>query len=184
VGLGDNEAKPKRKGLFSRFGDEAPTSHPASPRPEGQRLSAQVGTNDESSRPGSSGGGGVGGLASRFHLLTGRRRGHSGQGNELANMDRGGGKSGTLIGHGGKEFHLLPGRKRGQSGKGEDQLGSVPAKGGPAADSRPESRTGSIGGRTTDASAEAAEGAKSSADEDLEKLAREQGIALGANGAK
>ena len=65
VGLND-EAKPKKKGIFSRFGD---TSEPAS--------------NDENSRPSSSHRG--------FHIpshIPGRKRGQSGQGAELNSMDR------------------------------------------------------------------------------------------------
>ena len=61
MGLND-EAKPKKKGIFSRFGD---TSEPVS--------------NDENSRPSSSHRG--------FHI-PGRKRGQSGQGAELNSMDR------------------------------------------------------------------------------------------------
>ena len=61
VGLND-EAKPKKRGLFSRFGDsvDSPTS-------------------EDSSRPSSS--------HRNFHL-PGRKRGQSGQGAELGSIDR------------------------------------------------------------------------------------------------
>ena len=61
MGLND-EAKPKRKSLFARFGDSADSP-----------------TADDTSRPGSSHRG--------FHL-PGRKRGQSGQGSELGNVSR------------------------------------------------------------------------------------------------
>jgi hypothetical protein len=62
IGLGDDGVKPKRKSIFARFGD-TPTETPSS---------------SHNSRPSSS------------HLgfrLPGRRRGHSGQGSELGNIN-------------------------------------------------------------------------------------------------
>ena len=58
----NDEAKPKKRGLFSRFGDSADSPVPEDP-----------------SRPTSS--------HRTFHL-PGRKRGQSGQGAELGNIDR------------------------------------------------------------------------------------------------
>jgi hypothetical protein len=63
VGLADEEAKPKKRGLFSRFGDNS------------SETAATTNNNSNNNRPSSS------------HLgfrLPGRKRGQSGQGSELA----------------------------------------------------------------------------------------------------
>jgi len=60
VGLND-EARPKRRGLFSRFGDSSETAASDPPRPTSSHHT--------------------------FHF-TGRKRGQSGQGAELGNMER------------------------------------------------------------------------------------------------
>ncbi|KAF2761636.1 hypothetical protein EJ05DRAFT_496539 [Pseudovirgaria hyperparasitica] len=62
VGLND-EVKPKKRGLFSRFGDSSDSNHA---------------NHSSDSRPSSSHHG--------FHLLPGRKRGQSGQGSELRPM--------------------------------------------------------------------------------------------------
>jgi hypothetical protein len=60
VGLSDDPAKPKKRSFLSRFGDSTNNNNETSPQE---------------------------GKSHHFHLLSGRKRGQSGTGSELGNMD-------------------------------------------------------------------------------------------------
>jgi hypothetical protein len=59
VGLGDDDVKPKKKSIFARFGDTS-SETPTSNRPSSSHLGFRI---------------------------PGRKRGHSGQGSELGNIN-------------------------------------------------------------------------------------------------